>query len=135
MTGVLFTGCSSETKNKSIAEKTVETTMQSEGSEKAEGELNHEFLGDDVDTPGYAEGTITFTCNEEVLYWSDDKAALEGYYEIAELELESAGDSQSFSFEYHIAIPVDAKKVKVIITDEYRGIQGNFLKIYSGNQE
>ncbi|CVI70521.1 hypothetical protein NDGK_01896 [Clostridiales bacterium CHKCI001] len=68
MKGVLFTGCSSKTENKSIAEKIVENMMQSEGSEKAEGELNYEFLGDDVDIPGYAEGTITFTCNEEETY-------------------------------------------------------------------
>lgn len=120
VTGVLFAGCSSETKTESTAENTTQK------EEKVEGELSYEFSGDNADTPGYAEGTITFTCNAGgtyQLYWSDDQEALKGYYEITQMELESAGDSESFNFEYHTAIPVDAKKLIVVpVQDEEKAI-------------
>ena len=120
VTGVLFAGCSSETKTESTAENTTQK------EEKVEGELSYEFSGDNADTPGYAEGTITFTCNAGgtyQLYWSDDQEALKGYYEITQMELESAGDSESFNFEYHTAIPVDAKKlIAVPVQDEEKAI-------------
>lgn len=109
ITGALVTGCSN-----SGDKDVTENAIRNEEDETLQGRIDYQFSGNDADTPGYAEGTITFTCNTEGmyrLYWSDDKAALEGYYEIAEFELGSSNDSQSVCFEYHTAIPVDAKKI------------------------
>ena len=56
------------------------------GCGSTKGTITYEFEGEDAKKPGYAEGTITFETKEEGtynLYWSDDKEALEGYFEIA----------------------------------------------------
>ena len=77
------------------------------------GTINYEFSGTDTEKAGYAEGTITFKAKEAGtynLYWSDDIGALEGYYEIAQMELEEDVDAE-ISFEAHTAIPADATKI------------------------
>lgn len=74
-------------------------------------ELAYDFSGSDAATPGYAEGTITLNAEDGSyqLYWADDAGALEGYYEIADLEV--SGGSAAYSFGYHAAIPAGATKV------------------------
>lgn len=83
--------------------------------------LAYEFSGDDAKKAGYAQGTITFTAPDKGtynLYWSDDKGALEGYYEIASLEMAEAKASESVEFAYHTAIPADATKVIAVAADK-----------------
>lgn len=44
--------------------------------------IAYQFSGTDASTPGYAEGTITFTPADKGkynLYWADDEKALYGY--------------------------------------------------------
>lgn len=79
----------------------------------ANNEIQYEFSGEDAGTPGYAQGQVTFTAKEAgsyYLYWADDDKALEGYYEIATMKLE-AGESNTFTFGYHTAIPADTTKI------------------------
>lgn len=96
-----------------------ETAPENEGEEK-EGEpqvtaapeeeepqasLDYTFSGKDAGKAGYAEGTLSFTSSKEgtyCLYWGNENGALEGYYEIASLEVQ-AGGTASFSFDYHTA--------------------------------
>ncbi len=81
----------------------------------ANNEIQYEFSGEDAATPGYAQGKVTFTAQSAgtyYLYWADDTKALDGYYEIADLEVK-AGESKSFTFGYHTAIPADATKIIV----------------------
>ena len=76
-------------------------------------ELHYEFSGTDAATAGYAEGTITFTAKSSgtyYLYWADNVKALDGYYEITSMKVK-AGESSSFSFGYHTAIPAGATKI------------------------
>ena len=76
-------------------------------------ELYYEFSGEDAETPGYAEGKVTFTprtAGTYYLYWADDTKALEGYYEITSMKV-SAGESESFTFGYHTAIPAGATRL------------------------
>ena len=78
-------------------------------------ELHYEFSGNDAETPGYAEGTVNFTSQSDgtyYLYWADDTKALEGYYDITSMKLK-AGESESFTFGYHTAIPAEATKIIV----------------------
>lgn len=73
------------------------------------GKISYIFKGDEKDKAGFAEGKITLSGVPEgkyKLYWADDKKALVGFYEIAELK---AG--QSFTFKDHNAIPTNAKKI------------------------
>lgn len=73
------------------------------------GKLSYVFTGDEKDKAGFAEGKITLSGvsgGSYKLYWADDKSALDGYYEIAELK-----SGESFSFKDHNAIPADAVKV------------------------
>lgn len=75
--------------------------------------LSYNFSGENSRTAGYAEGEITLIADETntyYLYWADDEKILDGYYEIAKLEL-NAGESGSFSFGYHTAIPSGATRV------------------------
>lgn len=75
--------------------------------------LHYEFSGNDAKTAGYAEGKVTFTSQSAgtyYLYWADNTKALDGYYEIAAMEL-GAGESKSFTFGYHTAIPAGATKI------------------------
>ena len=75
--------------------------------------LEYIFSGEDKDTSGYAQGTITLsseTGGTFYLYWADDNKALDGYYEIAKFDL-SDNDSKSFTFDYHTAIPFGATRI------------------------
>ena len=81
--------------------------------EEPQASLDYTFSGTDAGKAGYAEGTLSFTSSKEgtyCLYWSNGNGALEGYYEIAELDVQ-AGGTATFSFDYHTAIPADATKV------------------------
>lgn len=81
--------------------------------EEPQASLDYTFSGTDAGKAGYAEGTLSFTSSKEgtyCLYWSNENGALEGYYEIAELDVQ-AGGTATFSFDYHTAIPADATKV------------------------
>lgn len=69
------------------------------------------------DKGGFAEGTITLSTESSGsgtyhLYWADDYAALDGYYEIARLNI--TGTKSTFSFPENIAIPADATKLIAI---------------------
>lgn len=84
------------------------------------GTINYEFSGTDTEKAGYAEGTITFKAKEAGtynLYWSDDIGALEGYYEIVQMELEENANAE-ISFEAHTAIPADATKIIAVRVSE-----------------
>lgn len=73
-------------------------------------EITYNFKNESA---GYAEGTLTLTSDtagKYSLYWADDTDALSGFYPIVEFNLE-AGDSQSFKFGYHTAIPAKATRV------------------------
>lgn len=73
------------------------------------GKLSYTFSGDEKDKAGFAEGKITLSAvpdGKYKLYWADNKKALDGYYEIAELK-----NGGSFSFKDHNAIPADATKL------------------------
>ena len=98
------------------------TTVMSASAYTAENNsaIAYQFTGTDADTPGYAEGTITFTPADEGkynLYWADDEKALEGYYEIDSMTL-AAGETGTFEFDYHTAIPADAKKIIAVKADD-----------------
>lgn len=75
--------------------------------------LSYSFSGDDAATAGFAEGTITLSSEKDgdyKLFWSDDSGALQGYYEIASLEVKAGGSAET-ALGYHTAIPADATKV------------------------
>lgn len=62
---------------------------------------------------GYARGTVVLTAcvgDEYTLYWADDSAAMDSMYPIAVMKL-SAGQSGSYIFSKHIALPVGATKL------------------------
>lgn len=72
-------------------------------------EIGYSFVNTEK---GFAEGTITINSpidGNYYLYFADDNAALDGYYEIAQVNVE--GGAGSFSFSRDIAIPVGATKV------------------------
>lgn len=94
-------------------EKTEQETQTSDLEDGQQAGLDYTFSGTDAGKAGYAEGTLSFTASEEgtyCLYWGDESGALEGYYEIAAFEVQE-GETASFSFDYHTAIPADATKV------------------------
>lgn len=75
--------------------------------------IYYEFSGNDAATPGYAEGKVTFTAKTAGtydLYWADNSKALDGYYEIVSMKM-GAGESKTFTFDYHTAIPAKATKI------------------------
>lgn len=75
--------------------------------------LTYTFSGTNADDAGYAEGTITFTAENDgtyYLYWADDTKALPKFFEIASFTL-SKGESGSFKFGPQVAIPADAQCV------------------------
>lgn len=85
----------------------------------ADNEIHYEFSGEAALTSGYAQGKVTFTAQSAgtyYLYWADEIKALDGYYEIAVMEVK-AGESKSFTFGYHTAIPADATKM-IATTDK-----------------
>lgn len=78
----------------------------------AAGRLSYSFSGEEKDKAGYAEGTITLSGVPDGQYklcWADDKCALEGFYELAQVEV--SGGSASFTLGDHTAIPADAVKL------------------------
>ncbi|MGN1130987.1 MAG: starch-binding protein, partial [Ruminococcus sp.] len=82
--------------------------------------IDYVFTGNDKDTSGYAEGTITLSSDTDgtySLYWADDTKALEGYYAITSLTV-SANNSKEFKFGYHTAIPKGATKIIATTTDD-----------------
>lgn len=82
--------------------------------------IDYVFTGNDKDTSGYAEGTITLssdTGGTYSLYWADDTKALEGYYAITSLAV-SANNSKEFKFGYHTVIPKGATKIIATTTDD-----------------
>ncbi|MGN0489606.1 MAG: starch-binding protein [Ruminococcus sp.] len=82
--------------------------------------LSYSFSGNDKDTSGYAQGTITLssdTAGTYHIYWANDTKALDGYYEISSLTV-SAGGSASFTFGYHTAIPAGATRVIATTTSD-----------------
>lgn len=76
--------------------------------------ITYEFIGDDAKKAGYAQGIITFETKKPgmyQLYWSDEVGALNGYYEIAGLEITEDKPKAQFEFGYHTAIPAGATKI------------------------
>lgn len=84
-----------------------------ETPESVTSSLTYEFTGADAAKAGYAQGTVTFESSQAGtydLFWSDESGALDGYYEIATLDLTAAA-AGTFTFGNHTAIPADATKV------------------------
>ena len=85
------------------------------------GTITYEFIGDDAKKAGYAQGIITFETKKPgmyQLYWSDEAGALNGYYEIAGLEITEDKPKAQFEFGYHTAIPADATKIIAVEVPE-----------------
>ncbi len=85
------------------------------------GTITYEFTGADAEKAGYAQGTVTFQTKETGtynIYWSDDNGALEGYYEIAQMEMTEEETQKEVTFEYHTAIPADATKIIAVPTED-----------------
>ena len=77
--------------------------------------LSYTFSGTNSDDAGYAEGTITYTAENDgtyYLYWADDEKALPKFFEIASFTLKK-GESGSFKLGPQVAIPADAESVIV----------------------
>lgn len=84
------------------------------GCSTKKGTITYDFTGNDATKAGYAEGTVTFEIKEigtYNLYWSDDIGALEGYYEIQEVDITEEHTKSDFAFGYHTAIPAEATKI------------------------
>lgn len=88
-----------------------------------EAKLVYKFIGNDADKAGYAEGIITLMApaGTYYLYWSDDERALDGYYEIAKLEVGIDKLEATFKFGYHTAIPANATRV-IAAPDKCEGL-------------
>ena len=85
------------------------------------GTITYEFTGDDAKKAGYAQGIITFETKKPgmyQLYWSDEAGALNGYYEIAGLEITEDKPKAQFEFGYHTAIPAGATKIIAVEVPE-----------------
>lgn len=83
--------------------------------------ISYAFSGEDKDTPGYAEGTVTFTAETNgtyYLYWSDNQKALDGYYQITTAAITDSAKSVDFTFGYHTAIPADATKIIAVTSTD-----------------
>ena len=88
------------------------------GCGKSNGTIAYEFTGDDAQKAGYAEGTVTFVAKETgtySLYWSDDTGALEGYYEIAKVDITNDAAGKEILFAPNTAIPADATKLIAVM--------------------
>lgn len=86
-----------------------------------DAKLTYDFMGNHAARAGYAEGKLTFSASKTGyygLYWSDDIAALKGYYEIARVEITLEERTKTVAFGYHAAIPAKATKVIAIIENE-----------------
>lgn len=88
--------------------------MFSASSTAASAEISYTFSGNNADKAGYAEGKITLSAPAGTywLYWADDTKALDGYYQIAKLNI--SGSSASHSMPQQTAIPADAEKLIAI---------------------
>lgn len=95
--------------------------------------ITYQFTGQEASDAGYAEGSLVLHANEAgtyYLYWADDTKALDGYYAIGDIDDTtnndsstditkkqayfhdmSAGESRTFKFEEHTAIPAGATKI------------------------
>ncbi|MDD6201460.1 MAG: metallophosphoesterase, partial [Lachnospiraceae bacterium] len=95
--------------------------------------ITYQFTGKEAADTGYAEGSLTLNVKESgtyYLYWADDTKALDGYYAIGDIDDTttsdsstditkkqayfhdmSAGESRTFKFEEHTAIPAGATKI------------------------
>lgn len=95
--------------------------------------ITYQFTGKESADAGYAEGSLSLNAKEAgtyYLYWADDTKALDGYYAIGDIDDTttsdsntditkkqayfhdmSAGESRTFQFEEHTAIPAGATKI------------------------
>lgn len=81
--------------------------------------LSYSFTGDEATVAGFAEGTISLKANDSssagnyYLYWADATKALDGYREIATLNVAS-GATGTYSMLEHTAIPREATQIIAI---------------------
>ena len=95
--------------------------------------ITYQFTGEEASVAGYAEGSISLSVKNAdtyYLYWADDTKALDGYYAIGDIDDTtnnnnsadivkkqayfhdmSAGESRTFIFDEHTAIPAGATKI------------------------
>lgn len=95
--------------------------------------ITYQFTGEEASNAGYAEGSLSlYTKNAGTyyLYWADDTKALDGYYAIGDIDDTtnsstddnivkkqiyfqnmSAGETRTFQFGEHTAIPANATKI------------------------
>ncbi|MGN0487824.1 MAG: metallophosphoesterase [Ruminococcus sp.] len=95
-----------------------------------QGKITYTFTGDEKAESGYAQGKIQLSSLPEgkyYLYWADDNNALQGYYEIAQVNVK--GGAGSFTFGDHTAIPVDAKKL-IATTSKKNTSVNNAVAVY-----
>lgn len=78
----------------------------------------YQFKGDEKDKPGFAQGTITITPNENyrkegyyLAYFADDDKLLLNYDEIFSLKI--TGESVSYDIKDGLYIPYEAKKIAI----------------------
>ncbi|MBE6824234.1 MAG: starch-binding protein [Ruminococcaceae bacterium] len=80
--------------------------------------LSYSFTGDEATKAGFAEGTISLTVNESsaagnyYLYWADSTKALDGYRQIATLNVSSG--TGTYKMLDHTAIPPKATQIIAI---------------------
>lgn len=96
-------------------------TLLLAGCGKDNGAIEYEFLGENEDAAGYAQGCITFSGKKPGiygLYWSDDTGALADYYEITQIEITDEIKVGSITLEENTAIVPGATKV-IAVSEEY----------------
>lgn len=80
----------------------------------AESGIQYTFSGNDRETAGYAQGTISMTAAESGMYyfyWADDQKALDGFKSICAKKLNAGQETTVYEFGYHNAIPKGATKI------------------------
>ncbi|MGN0477698.1 MAG: starch-binding protein, partial [Ruminococcus sp.] len=93
--------------------------------------IDYVFSGKDANKAGYAQGRITLSSDTDgtyYLYWADDTKALDGYYPIDEFKIEN-GQSASFEFKDHTAIPANATKL-IAVTNKTDLTVSNAVSVY-----
>ena len=95
--------------------------------------ITYQFTGEEASVAGYAEGSLSLSVKNAdtyYLYWANDTKALDGYYAIGDIDDTtnndnsadivkkqayfhdmSAGESRTFHFAEHTAIPAGATKI------------------------
>ena len=95
--------------------------------------ITYQFSGEEASVAGYAEGSLSLYAKDAgtyYLYWANDTEALDGYYAIGDIDDTvnnensadivkkqayfhdmSAGESRTFYFGEHTAIPAGATKI------------------------